>query len=86
MENIEKKYIALTLGPITRTIGLAESTKELWAASYFFSYLAKKVIFPFRDRNFLLPLVDEQMFGTSNGAGVFPDRYIFEAQKMILKN
>lgn len=81
MENIEKKYIALTLGPITRTIGLAESTKELWAASYFFSYLAKKVIFPFRDRNFLLPLVDEQMFGTSNGAGVFPDRYIFEAQK-----
>ncbi|MFK1861157.1 type III-B CRISPR-associated protein Cas10/Cmr2 [Bacteroides fragilis] len=36
------KYIAITLGPITRTIEMAESTKELWAASYFFSYLAKK--------------------------------------------
>lgn len=31
------KYIAITLGPITRTIEMAESTKELWAASYFFS-------------------------------------------------
>lgn len=24
------KYIAITLGPITRTIEMAESTKELW--------------------------------------------------------
>lgn len=40
------KYIAITLGPITRTIEMAESTKELWAASYFFSYLAKKIVEP----------------------------------------
>ena len=38
------KYIAITLGPITRTIEMAESTKELWAASYFFSYLAKEIV------------------------------------------
>ncbi|MCS3029984.1 hypothetical protein NXX08_16445 [Bacteroides fragilis] len=44
------KYIAITLGPITRTIEMAESTKELWAASYFFSYLAKKIVEPFVKR------------------------------------
>ncbi|MFR3330308.1 MAG: type III-B CRISPR-associated protein Cas10/Cmr2 [Odoribacter splanchnicus] len=81
METVEKKYIALTFGPITRAVGFAESTKELWAASYFFSYLAKTVIAPFSDRTFLLPLVDKQMFEISEGAGLFPDRYIFEAQK-----
>ena len=36
------KYIAITLGPITRTIEMAESTKELWAASYSSLILLKK--------------------------------------------
>ena len=35
------KYIAITLGPITRTIEMAESTKELWAASYSLILLKK---------------------------------------------
>ena len=47
------KYIAITLGPITRTIEMAESTKELWAASYFFSYLAKKIVEPLLVHNTL---------------------------------
>ena len=29
------KYIAITLGPITRTIEMAESTKELWGSQLF---------------------------------------------------
>lgn len=37
------KYIAVTLGPIFKTIGLAESTGALWAASYMFSYLSKSI-------------------------------------------
>ncbi|MDR2011243.1 MAG: type III-B CRISPR-associated protein Cas10/Cmr2 [Bacteroidales bacterium] len=79
------KYISLTLGPITRTINLAESTKELWAASYFFSYLAKKIVEPFakgeRKREFLMPFVsDERIWKPCSGAGLFPDRYIFKSQ------
>lgn len=88
------KYIALTLGPITRTIEMAENTRGLWAASYLFSYLGKKLIEPYRERNFLLPYIPNQseegnkdtdnkdIFKDSfNGAGVFPDRYIFEAEE-----
>ena len=79
------KYIALTLGPITRTIEMAENTRSLWAASYLFSYLGKKIIEPFKDRSFLLPYIsskkEEGMFTDRfQGAGVFPDRYIFEAK------
>ena len=74
------KYIALTLGPITRTIDMAENTRGLWAASYLFSYIAKKIIEPFKGREFLLPYISDEMFSkTFNGAGVFPDRYIFKA-------
>lgn len=73
------KYIALTLGPITRTIEMAENTRGLWAASYLFSYLGKKIIEPFKEREYLLPYISDEMFSkTFNGAGVFPDRYIFK--------
>ena len=68
------KYIAITLGPITRTIEMAESTKELWAASYFFSYLAKKIVEPFvkKNRTFQLPLINEEMQKPHCGASLSP--------------
>lgn len=82
MDNTINKYIALTLGPITRTIEMAENTRSLWAASYLFSYLGKKIIEPFIDREFLLPYIGKKMFEKNyKGAGVFPDRYIFKAEQ-----
>lgn len=77
------KYIAITLGPITRIISYAQSTKELWAASYFFSYLAKQIVTPFRQRDFLLPQLEDDMYDNqkTHGAGLFPDRYIFKAEE-----
>jgi|GEM_PF-3945638 len=75
-----KKYIALTLGPIYRTLMLAKSSKELWAASYLFSYLGKKIIEPFIKNTFVLPIVDDdRLLLPHEGAGLYPDRYIFEA-------
>lgn len=78
----KEKYIAITFGPITRVISYAQSTKELWAASYLFSYLAKQVIEPFKERTFLLPQIAEEMYNKklTKGAGLFPDRYIFQAK------
>lgn len=78
-----KQYIAMTLGPISRVISFAEKTKELWAASYLFSYLAKQLIQPFRQRKFLLPFLTPEMDrpAVTQGAGVYPDRYIFESCK-----
>ena len=76
------RYIALTLGPITRTIELAENTRGIWAASYIFSYLGKNIIRPFKNRSFLLPKISDEMFaeGKFCGAGIFPDRYIFKSE------
>ena len=77
------RYIALTLGPITRVISLAKTTRGMWAASYLFSYLAKQIIKPFKDRKpFLLPFLDSNIFSDNyKGAGVFPDRYIFQSEE-----
>ena len=83
---MNSNYLSITLGPITRIISLAESTKELWAASYFFSYLAKQLIKPFKEREFLLPKVNEEMWGQFHGAGVFPDKYIFKAEPDDFEN
>ncbi len=38
------KYIALTLGPIIKTLSLAKKTRELWGASYMFSYLMRGIV------------------------------------------
>lgn len=74
------QYIALTFGPITRVISLANTTRGMWAASYLFSYLAKQIIAPFKGRKFLLPYIDSTLFAEKyDGAGVFPDRYILES-------
>lgn len=74
-------YIALTLGPITRVIALAKKTRGMWAASYLFSYLAKHIIEPFKDRQFILPYMASKLFSEpSKGVGSFPDRYIFASQ------
>lgn len=75
-------YIAITFGPIAKVISYAQSTKELWAASYLFSYLAKQVIEPFKNRTFLLPQIAKEMYDKklTRGSGLFPDRYIFQAE------
>lgn len=80
---MKKTYIAITFGPITRIISYAQDTKGLWAASYLFSYMAKKIITEFKERTFLLPQLDDRMYKPecTKGAGLFPDRYIFEARE-----
>lgn len=78
---IMNTYIALTIGPITRVISLAKTTRGMWAASYLFSYMAKHIIAPFKERTFLLPYLETDLFSTKfDGAGVFPDRYIFKEE------
>lgn len=81
-----KTYIAITFGPISRVASYAKDTKGIWASSYLFSYIAKKVIEPFKDnegkRTFLLPALNEEMNNPAiiQGAGVYPDRYVLESQ------
>lgn len=39
-----KKHIAIITGPVIQTIFSARYTRELWASSYLFSYLMKKIL------------------------------------------
>jgi len=75
------KYIGVSIGPIVRTIQSAKKIREIWAASYVFSYIMKQIITEFKDRkeDILLPYIDDDIFNQKR-VGIFPDRFIFKSQ------
>jgi len=82
-----KHYIALTIGPIYKTLSNAKKTQELWASSYLFSYLMKEIIrkltsgsgaIPYN--RFVVPYVDQKIMDASTHVGLFHDRFIYESQ------
>lgn len=77
-----EQYIGITLGPISRIMSYTQSTKSLWGASYFMSYLGKELITDFFDEKhpFLKPQLDKIMWTIRDGVGRFPDQYIFGSQ------
>jgi CRISPR-associated protein Cmr2 len=44
-------YLGITIGPITKTLEMARKTRHLWAASYTFAYLMKKIAQAIYDRD-----------------------------------
>ena len=73
-------YIALTIGPIYKTLSSAKKTRELWGGSYIFSYVMKKIIEAFKEREFVVPYIkDESIFDSGREVGLFHDRFIFES-------
>ena len=74
------KYIALTIGPIYKTLSNAKKTRELWGGSYIFSYIMKEIIKKFQDREFIVPYVDKNILEKPQEIGLFHDRMIFEAK------
>lgn len=79
------QYLALTIGPIYKTIRQARHTKELWAASFLFSRLMEHLLFALDPDNSrtILPRTDiAQPDVPLFGAGIFPDRLFMEAQGM----
>jgi len=76
------KYVALTIGPIYKTLSEAKKTRELWGGSYIFSYIMKKIIVTFKSREFIVPYIkDETIFDSGREVGLFHDRFIFEAEE-----
>ena len=74
------KYIALTIGPIYKTLKNAKKPKELFSSSYIFSYIMKEIVQKFKTRKFVTPYIDENVF-TISEVGLFHDRFIFESQE-----
>lgn len=76
------KYIALTIGPIYKTLQNAKKPKELFSSSYIFSYIMRKIIRNFKDREFITPYIkDETIFDENLKVGLFHDRFIFKSQE-----
>jgi len=70
-----KHYIAITIGPILKTLEKAEKTRELWGASYLFSYLCRNLVKEFNQKGIeiLLPNPDAVDL-IRPGVGLYPDR------------
>lgn len=66
------KYSAINIGPIIHTLGMARRPRELWAASYLFSFLMKRIIEALPKEKIISPATfnkDEKY-----GIGLYPDR------------
>ena len=75
-------YIALTIGPIYKTLQNAKKPKELWSGSYLFSYIMKNIIKEFQDREFITPYIeDSSIFAEKSEVGLFHDRFIFKSKE-----
>jgi CRISPR-associated protein Cmr2 len=81
-----KMHTALTIGPIYKTFKQAKKTRELWAASYLFSYVMKNIISAIKteDNNIevIIPFFDDAFLNNKNEAGLFPDRFVFHSAKL----
>jgi len=75
------QYTAITIGPIFRTMQIAESSKAIWSASYLFSYIMKQIYTYVEkevgEKNIILPYADKSLMKRNLKAGLFPDRIIF---------
>ena len=70
-------YTATTIGPIIETLNSARKTRELWGASYLFSYIIRKIVGKLKENNsqVILPYYESDIeWINSYGAGLFPDR------------
>lgn len=74
------KYTAVTIGPIYKVFSQARKTRELWGASYLFSFIMRRIIEELNDLSkCCLPYkVDILSESKGKGAGFFPDRLIIE--------
>lgn len=73
------KYSAINIGPILKTLGLARKPREMWAASYLFSYLMKCIINAIPDKKSIISpaIISEKEY---LGIGLYPDRLFVKGE------
>lgn len=78
-------YLAITIGPLYKTILQARSTRDLWASSYFFSALMREILFE-AERQKMGVLLSPAMGETDDhihGAGIYPDRAFWRISQTV---
>lgn len=72
------KYTAINIGPVVSTILMGRKPRELWAASYMFSFLMECIIKQLPQENIISPATlktDEKY-----GVGLYPDRVFVKGE------
>ncbi|KAA6331330.1 hypothetical protein EZS27_020051 [termite gut metagenome] len=75
-------YTAITIGPIYQTISFAKKTREIWAASFIFSMLMKKIIDGIlkenkdNKNNIIIPYATN--YPELKAVGLYPDRLLYK--------
>ena len=78
-------YIGITIGPIVSTMLLTSTPAGLWAASYMFSELSKRICLKLPKKSIITPQFPDGEPETK-GVGLFPDRIIFKAEGLPFKD
>jgi CRISPR-associated protein Cmr2 len=74
-------YFALTIGPIYKTLSLAQRTREFWGSSYMFSWIMREIIVGLINKktiepsDILMPHRDKHT-NLQKGTGLYHDRMI----------
>lgn len=76
-------YTAITIGPIYDTMSKSQKTRELWASSYFFSYLMRDITKGLKSKEFKVLIPGQNEIENPNflGAGMYHDRIIISSEK-----
>lgn len=76
-------YTAITIGPIYDTMSKSQKTRELWASSYFFSYLMREMTKGLNNKEFKVLIPGQNEIENPNflGAGMYHDRIIISSEK-----
>ena len=67
------KYLAINIGPIIATLGMARKPRELWAASFLFSHLMK-CIYGEAEKTGATIISPAKPKEDKNKVGIYPDR------------
>lgn len=78
--NNKMKYTAINIGPIVSTLQMARKPRELWAASYLFSFLMECIYEEIKKtkRNKIISPSDPKK--SQSEVGLYPDRVYFEGE------
>jgi len=74
-------YAGFTIGPIYEVLSSARKTRELWFASYFFSWFMEKIIEKLSSNKvrFITPYVPETYIPNISSTGKYHDRFILRS-------
>lgn len=77
------KYTAINIGPVVPTISMGRKPREIWAASYMFSFLMECIIKQLPQDSIISPATletDEKKTDEKLGIGLYPDRIFVKGE------